>query len=119
MYRHAARHVDLTFDSDVTIESCSDEGTQHSQHVAHRLPRIGRDAQVRRVLNILSLVAVHEQPVNHVTNVNEELRSPHSLEEVTRSFHLGHKFDEDHGTAICVDCLHESVDSSPKVASVR
>lgn len=66
-------------------------------------------------MDVLPLVAVHEEAVKHVAEVDEELGSPHGLEEVVGTAHFGHEFDEQHCTAIGVDCLHQTVDRGTEI----
>lgn len=109
---------ELTLDPDVPIQTCRDQSADHSQDVARGLPVVGGNAEVRRVLEILALVCVHEQAVEHVADVDEELRSPHALQEVVRAFHLGHKFGKQHRTTVRVHGLHQTIDGRAKVGWV-
>lgn len=56
--------------------------------------------------------------VNHVARVDEELCTPHGLEEITWSLHLRHELDEQLSTGVCVHTLHESVDAPDDTARV-
>lgn len=73
-------------------ERGGDERGDDGQHVADCLPGVVGDAEVRGCLDILALVAVHEEAVEHVHDVDEGLRAPHCLEEVARALHFGHEF---------------------------
>ena len=73
------------------------------------------DPQVRRRLDVLALVAVEEEAVKHVDDVDEELGAPHSLDEVEWAAHLRHELREQHSSAVRVDGLHETVDSGAEI----
>ena len=52
--------IGLTLDANVAIQSSGDESADHGQDVACGLPVVRCDAEVRRVLEVLALVTVHE-----------------------------------------------------------
>ena len=106
-------------DADVAVERRRDQGRDHGQHVAGRLPRVVANPQVRRGLDVLALVGVEEEAVDHVAEVDEELGAPHGLDEVQGPAHLGHEFGEEHGAAVGVHRLHQTVDGGAKVADGR
>ena len=70
-------------------------------------------------MDVLPLVAVHEEAVEHVAEVDEALRAPHALEEVVRALHLRHELREQHGAAVGVHGLHQAVDGGAEVGLVR
>lgn len=67
----------------------------------------------------LALVVIHHQPIDHVHGINEELRSSHAFEEVSWSRHLGHEFNEEHCTTICIYTLHKAIDRTNEIARIR
>ena len=67
----------------------------------------------------MTLPIVNIAAINHVARVDEELCSPHSLEEVTWSLHLRHELDEELGASICVNTLHKTIDSTNKSGGRR
>jgi hypothetical protein len=70
------------------------------------------------LVGILALEIIYVASINHVAGVDKELSSPHSLEEIPRSLHLCHEFDEELSTSIRIDTLHQTVDSTYDAAGV-
>jgi hypothetical protein len=68
-----------TFDANVAVQSGCNDGANHGENVASSLKTILGDAEIAGVDDILALVAVHEQTVEHVDDVDEQLGEPHSL----------------------------------------
>lgn len=68
-----------TFDADVSVESGCDDGADHGEDVACSLEAVLGDTEIARVDDILALVAVHEETIEHVDEVDEKLGEPHSL----------------------------------------
>lgn len=68
-----------TFDANVAVQRGGDERAHHCEDVARRLEIVFRDAQIAGVDDILPLIAVHEEAVEHIDKVDEELRIPHAL----------------------------------------
>lgn len=87
---------------------------------------------------VLTLDAVHVEPVEHVhepviiirmrssgkhpeqvNSPDEELRDPHSLQEIGRALHLGHEVGEDISSAIRENCVHDTIERSNEAASWR
>jgi len=67
----------------------------------------------------LSLPVVDVATINHVARVDEELGSPHGLEEITWSLHLPHELYEKLSTGICVNALHETVNTTNDTTGIR
>ena len=67
---------------------------------------------VRELVAVLTLVVVDVETVDHIDRVDEELGTPHRLDEVTGSLHFCHKFDEELGASIGVDALHEPINGA-------
>lgn len=59
------------FDADVAVEGGGDQGRDHGEDVGAGLPVVGAHALVGGVHHVLALVAVHEQSVEHVEEVDE------------------------------------------------
>ena len=55
---------------------------------------------------------IHIASIYHVTGVDKELGPPHGFDEVCRSPHLRHKFDEKLCPPVRLYTLHESVDGA-------
>lgn len=108
----------LTLDANVAVQRGRDQSTHDRQSVSGRAQAVHGDTQVRGSLDILTLEAIDEEAVEHVADVDEELGTPHALQEVTRTLDLGHEFREDHGSTICIDGLHHTVDRGAEVALV-
>ena len=77
------------------------------------------DTQVGWILEILPLVAVHEQSVDHVADIDKKLGAPHALKEVARALHFGHEFGKDVGTTIRINSLHQAINGATKVGWIR
>lgn len=108
----------FTFDANVSIQGSSNQSRDNGKRVTSSAETVLRDTQVGRGLDVLALVAVHEESVEHVADVDEELGAPHALQEITRTLDLGHELGEDHASTVGVDCLHHSVDGATEVAGV-
>jgi hypothetical protein len=50
---------------------------------------------------------------------DEELRDPHSLQEICWAPHLGHEVGEDIGSAVSENCVHDTVECSNEAPSGR
>lgn len=97
-----------TLESDVAIKGSSYEGRDHGQRIPDSGPGVWRDTEIRRVLDILALVAVHEQAIQHVTGIDKELRAPHRFKEVAGLRHFRHEIQEDLCTAVSIDRIHQA-----------
>lgn len=99
-------------DADVAVQARGDQPTQHGKHVAGRLPAVGADALVGDGIGVLALEVVDVAAVDEVDGVDEELRTPHRLDEVVRSLHLGHELDEELRAAVGKDTRKQAVDGA-------
>ena len=68
-----------TFNADVTVQSRCNECANHCKDVASGLKAVFRDTKIAGVDHVLALVTVHEKTVEHIDEVDEQLRTPHSL----------------------------------------
>ena len=107
------------FDADVAIERGGDDAAEHGEHIADALPAIGGDAEVGERVDVLPLVTVAEETVEHVHEVDEGLGGPHGLDEIARPPHLRHELDEELRASVRSDTLHEAVDGANEVGWVR
>ena len=55
-----------TFDTNVTVKSRSNDCTDHGKDVASCLETVLSDSEIAGTDNVLALVSVHEQSVEHV-----------------------------------------------------
>ena len=70
------------FDTDVSVQTGSDERGHHGEDVTGGLDVVGGNTEVGRVDDVLALVAVEEETVEHVDDVDEDLGSPHAFEKI-------------------------------------
>jgi len=70
------------FDTDVSVKTSSDERGDHGENVTGGLDIVGGDTEVGRVDDVLALVTVEEETVEHVDDVDEDLGCPHAFQEV-------------------------------------
>ena len=107
-----------TFDSNIAIECSRDQCADHCKYIARGLQAVLGDTEIAWVDHILALIAIHEETVKHVEEVNEKLREPHALsqgvskylplvedrnahfQEVPGTLHFGHELRKDHGSSI-------------------
>ena len=107
-----------TFDSNVAIECGCDQCADHCKHVARGLEAVFGNTEIAWIDHILALIAVHEETIKHVDEIDEKLRKPHALhqgvskylsmiedhnahfQKVSRTLHFGHEFREDHRSSI-------------------
>ncbi len=66
----------------------------------------------------LPLVRINEDTKQHVTKIDECLSTDHTLPKVERSPHLRHELDEQRGTTIRVNSLHQSNDLTLEAHSI-
>lgn len=69
------------------------------------------------LIGILSLVEVNKRSIGHVAGIDEELSTPHGLEEIARSLKLGHELDKQLCTSVRIDTIHETVDGAREAVS--
>jgi hypothetical protein len=77
------------------------------------------EGHTTHLIRVLSLEVVDIATIYHVACIDEELCSPHGLQEITRSFHLTHKIDEKLSAGICVNSLHQPVDATYDTFRIR
>lgn len=80
--------------------------SRYSKRSTNQEVRLGREARNDDSL----LVRINMDAEKRVAEAAECLGTDHTLTEVKGSPHLGHRLDEQHGTAVRVDCLHKSND---------
>lgn len=71
------------------------------------------------LIGILSLVEVNKRSIGHVAGVDEELGTPHGLEEIPRSLKLGHELDEQLCSSVSIDTIHETIDGAGEAVGRR
>lgn len=96
-------------DADIAIETSSNQCAEETDDVSNSLPGVDRNALERRIDGILSLIAVEEASVKDIDDVDERLSADHSLPEITGTSHLRHELGEQHGSAISIHSLHQTV----------
>jgi hypothetical protein len=71
-------------DANVAVQQCRDERRDDGEGIPHGLENIGRvgNALIRRVEAVLALVAVDDQPHDHVDDINEDVGDEEALPEV-------------------------------------
>jgi len=72
-------------DTNVSVQTGSDERGHHSEDITGGLDVVGGNTEVGRVDDVLALVPVEEETVEHVDDVDEDLGGPHSFEKIPRS----------------------------------
>ena len=97
-------------DADVAVQAGSNKGSDERDHVAGRLPIVWCDALITGVVAVLALEVVYEAAVDQVDAVDEELRSPHGLDEVAGPAHLGHELHEQLRAGVRQNARQQAVD---------
>lgn len=69
------------------------------------------------VVSVLPLVGVHEDPEEHVHHVDEDVGAEDALPEIPRVAHLCKEGDEEHGAAVTIHCLVETVERCREACS--
>ena len=64
------------------------------------------------VVGELALVRVHEESEEHVDDVDEDVGAEEPFPEIPGVAHLGEEGDEEHGAAVGVDGLVETVEGA-------
>ena len=72
-----------------------------------------------RICDSLSLEVIAVTSVNHIANVDKGLGTPHRLDKVIRTSHLGHEFNKELGTTVGIDTLHQTIDGPDQAIRVR
>ena len=98
------------FDADVAVKPCSDEGGDQGNHVTRGLPAIDADALVARIEAVLTLEVIDVASINEVHAVDEELRSPHGFDKVTRPLHLSQELHKKLSASIRQHARQQAVD---------
>ena len=60
------------------------------------------EALSRREFRKPTLIAIHEEAVQHVTYIDKKLSAPHALDEIVRPLHFGQELDEEQGSTLIV-----------------
>jgi len=98
------------FDTNITVQTSSDDSGAKGNHVGNGLPGEGRKTLVGRVDRVLPLECVDKDTKEHVEEEDKRLSNDHGLPEIPGTTHLSHEFDEEHGTTITVNDLHHTDD---------
>ncbi len=108
------------FDTDVTVQGGGDQAGNDVHDVGGGLPVIRRETLHDGVVGVLALVRVHEDAEEHVDNVDKDVSAENAFPEVPGVSHLGHEGDEEHGAAVGVDGLVETVQGAGEaIAAAR
>lgn len=67
-----------------------------------------RAGESTHTVGILALEVINIRTVDHIHGIDEELRSPHDLEEVPRALQFSHELDKQLRTSVRVYTLHET-----------
>lgn len=106
-------------DANISVQSSSDESAEEGHDVADSLPGVNGYPFKGWIDGILSLVSVEEAPVEDIHDVDEALSTYHAFPKITWSLHLRHEFDEYHGSAVGINCLHQTIEGAGKAPGVR
>lgn len=111
-------HLDVRdLDANIAIQTSGDQTRDQVHDIGRRLPVVRRETLHHGVVGVLALVGVHEETEEEIHDVDEDIGAEDALPEIPRVAHLREEGDEEHGAAVGVDGLVETVERGGEAGS--